>query len=353
MLTLKRISCLDELIKYKEKWIELEKEHFLFQSWNWNFNWIKSVLKKNKKIKLDVWIIFENKEVIAILPFFKEQMFFPKLYIIQFLGHRMSYHNDILLSSKVNNEKLVAILEMLKQNIGFFSTLLLRHLSANSPLVDVLDKQNMIHEQCNRLKLLYNEEDTSSLSRMKNSARKSFNNRINRLGKKHNYSFEIIKNENLIESFDRMVGLHKERFKSKNKETLLTKDNLEFLKKNMLESEDKFEILELTNENGLMASRLMIKDKDHYFCINGGFNPKYSEFSPMKILLNYTMDRGFNDLNLEFFDFGPGYEKYKYDWNPDEYKNYYSVISGTSIWSKLQSILFEQFFQYKLNKAVQ
>jgi len=60
------------------------------------------------------------------------------------------------------------------------------------------------------------------------------------------------------------------------------------------------------------------------------------------------MQHAFDNHHSTLCDLGPGYEKYKYDWNPDTIENYYASMSGKNIYSKIIMGLYKEVFRRKL-----
>lgn len=60
----------------------------------------------------------------------------------------------------------------------------------------------------------------------------------------------------------------------------------------------------------------MAREGPRYYFVQGGFDPEFARFSPMRLLLTETMRRAFDDLGCTIYDLGPGYESYKFDWKP-------------------------------------
>ena len=64
----------DEL---KKIWEELENKSSItiFQKYQWNYHWYKYICNNDAKINLKIFLIFQNEDLIAILPFYIKKNF--------------------------------------------------------------------------------------------------------------------------------------------------------------------------------------------------------------------------------------------------------------------------------------
>jgi CelD/BcsL family acetyltransferase involved in cellulose biosynthesis len=350
MLKIKHITNLLAFKEIKAEWESFEGNYTVFQTWLWNFIWTKTVLENNKKYFLDIQLIYKNNELVAIFPFFYEKYAFLNIKLYHFLGHRMSYHNDVLLSKKVEHNDIDALIEFFLENLTFNSIMLLRHMNEEAIFTRKLIELNYAEPQCKRL-IVKNDITLSDQSnRFKKKVRGNYRRRLNKFKKEYDYIIRVNKGSDARRAFNKVIDLHLKRFHSQGKETLLEGDNLLFMNEILEESHEKidFEVIELFNGNEVVASKLMIKDGDSYYYINGGFDPKYSQYSPLMILITVTMDRGFNELLCQNFDLGAGYEKYKYDWDPTIKQNYFCCLCSNNLYSKSIAACIKAMFRRKL-----
>ena len=155
-----------------------------------------------------------------------------------------------------------------------------------------------------------------------------------------------------MDALEDLVDLHLRRFASKQQKTQFAGENLRFRKEVMAQfPSGVFEILELRAGQRIIASTLMAHDGDRYFCIQTGFDPEFSNYSPMRILLTEAIRRGFEDLRCSSFDLGPGYESYKFDWKPTVGTNYFCCIGGRGLYAKTLAELYRIAFRRSLPSA--
>ena len=84
----------------------------------------------------------------------------------------------------------------------------------------------------------------------------------------------------------------------------------------------------------------MLLDGDHCYGIQTGFDPAFGRYSPMRILLNETIRRLFDDPGHNVYDLGPGYERYKLEWHPSVCWNYFCCIGGRGPYAKAVGAVF-------------
>jgi CelD/BcsL family acetyltransferase involved in cellulose biosynthesis len=350
----RHIRTLEELDRIEDIWRELERANdksSLFQSWSWNRTWCEFFLSQSENKRLDVRLI-ENSEgrALGILPFFKKSLVGPMIELTQFLGHRMSYQNDILLSEPKNSELTKKIVDLMVADMGYRTIIHLRHLDEESSFTQELVRRGIAESQCTRLKVKADPTAHDPSLRFGRSTRRRYRGQINKLKREYGIEFHVRSGDEFMDAFENLVGLHQRRFASKKQTTQFSGANLLFRKNAMarLKEDGIFEIVQLRAGGGTIASTLMARDKGRYFCIQTGFDPEFANYSPMRILLTETIRRGFEDLGCRSFDLGPGYEQYKFDWKPYVGKNYSCCIGGPGPYAKSMAALYSFAFRRSL-----
>jgi CelD/BcsL family acetyltransferase involved in cellulose biosynthesis len=172
----------------------------------------------------------------------------------------------------------------------------------------------------------------------------------NRLHRQFKTEFRVRSGQDFSEAFDELIDLHYRRFSSMDRSTSLVGQTLTFLRiaTSTLSNTGNCEIVQLRADGVTIAAVLMIRDKQRYFFFPCGFDPEFSRFSPMRLLLTETMRRGFEDLGCGIYDLGAGYERYKYDWSPVVGTNYTCCHGGTGLYAKSVAALYRIAFRHKL-----
>jgi CelD/BcsL family acetyltransferase involved in cellulose biosynthesis len=349
----KYLRTFSELDDIEDIWRAMESGNggsSLFQSWEWNRTWCEHFLGDDKYGRLDTRLIESSSgQAIAILPFFKKSIAGAMIELTQFLGHRMSYHNDILLAEPKNLEFTREVANSLISTLNCRAIVHLRHLAEESPFTQELARLGLAEKQCTRLNIEADSAIHDPASRFGRSTRKRFRGQVNKLRREHGLNFQVRRADQFETALEALVDLHNRRFASKQEKTQFSGRNLQFRKDAMARfGNDVFEILELRAGESVIASTLMARDHGRYFCIQTGFDPEFAKYSPMRILLTEAIRRGFEDLDCKSFDLGPGYEKYKFDWNPSSGMNYSCCIGGAGPYAKTLAMLYRFAFRRSL-----
>jgi CelD/BcsL family acetyltransferase involved in cellulose biosynthesis len=357
-LRVRAMTSLAELDAIEPTWRVLERHYgnpAIFQSWAWNRAWSEHVLEKQNNANLYVLLVEDGAgRAFAILPFFQRKLVGSILRITQFLGHRMSYSNDVLLAEPDNTELAEAVTRLLTRVLGTTDVLHLRHLNEKSTFTRALLAHDVAKPQCPRTFLEAAPGLDDQSKRLGPSRRKACRLAANRLRKQFTIAFPVMGVEHFAAAFDELIELHHRRFDAARRTTLLSGANLDFLRHvcDHFARTGAIEILRLRADDRTLASALMARQGPRYYFVQGGFDPEFSRFSPMRLLLTETMRRAFDDLRCTIYDLGPGYESYKFDWKPIVGTNYYACIGGPGAYGRVAAAAYDGLFRYQLRRAI-
>ncbi|MGP0593584.1 GNAT family N-acetyltransferase [Nitrospira sp. T9] len=352
-LKIRTIRDLKELDDIKPIWENLQnsiKGPSVFQSWFWNRTWCDEVLRHQKHAHLDVRIAEEaNGNVVAIIPTFIDRLAVPGIATLQFLGHRMSIYNGILLSEPDNLELAVHVTESLIRSLGHATIIHLRHMGQEATFTKALLQKNWASLQCPRLILQRDPKITDQSMRLGPSRRKAFRTAQNRLKKEYVLEYGIVNPAHPGSAVDELISLHLRRFQSKEQASLLQGANQSFLRRAIQcnSAGDQFEIVQLRANGSTIAAVLMLRNAKTYIFLQAGFDPAFSRYSPMRLLLTETMRRAFDDLGCEYYDLGDGYAMYKYDWSPTAELNYFCCHGNSPFYANIVALAARYAFQRK------
>lgn len=285
--------------------------------------------------------------------FFEEKVAGPVVRLTQFLGHRMSYHNDILLVEPKNSELTIEVVQSLCNDLSPRTILHLRNLASESVFTKQLLVKGAAETHCSRLLIKADSNITDQAMRLSKSTRKTFRRCKNKLFREYDCEFDVRSGDEFSEAFDEFINLHQQRFASVKRTTLLEGLNLEFLKTaiSRFDSSGNFEIVQLCANGKTIAAALIALSKRCCFAFNSGFNPEFSCYSPMRLLRAETMRHVFDDLGCKIYDFGPGYERHKYEWKPFVDTNYFCSVGGSGPYAKLLASLYRVAFRRQVQVA--
>lgn len=349
MLRMARLRTLAEIDGIADAWqafAQANDHGSLFQSWTWNRAWC-AIFEDQAGLQLDVRVIEDEAgRLQAILPFFLSRPAGPLLRVVEFLGHRMSQHNDALLASPGSAELADAVVEVMRRDLGPSTILHLRHLAQDSSFTRRLLALRLAEPLCARLHLEADPALKDQSHRLGRSNRKTLRWAKNRMTQELGIDFQVQSGAAFPAAFDELVALHQQRFASVGRSTLLTGRGLTFLKTvtSRLSMEGQFEIVQFRASNRTVAAALTAHDRRCYRLIQTGFDPDLAHFSPMRILLAETMRRAFEDLHCVAYDLGAGYQRYKYDWKPIVGTNYYCCLGGYGAYAKAAAALYRRAF---------
>ncbi len=350
-LKIKRIRTYEELDSLKGMWEKFQNARngpTVFQSWIWNRTWCDEVLQFQKYSTLDVRVAEEpNGKIVAIIPTYIDKLGTPGIATLQFLAHRMSIYNDILFCEAENQDLALAVAESLMDSLGPATIAHLRHLGEESTFTKALILKNWAQIQVPRLLLRYDSNITDQSNRLGKSRRKAFRLAHNRLNKEYSIEYRVVQWQDFNSAMNELLDLHLRRFDAKGKSSLLQGKNLAFLQRAMsdLTSRNQFEIVQLRADDTTVAAVLMVKEGKSYVFFQGGFDPEFSRYSPMRLLLTETMRRGFDELGCERFDLGDGYGTYKCDWSPTAAMNYFCCRGNNPLYANVFAAATRYAFQ--------
>lgn len=350
-LKIKRIQTYKELDSLKPIWEEFQNAKngpSVFQSWAWNRTWCEEVLQTQKYASLDVRVAEEtNGKVVAILPTYLDKRTVPGISTLQFLAHRMSIYNDILLCEPENQELALAVAESLIESLGPATIVHLRHLGGESTFTKALLLKGWAQIQCPRLLLRNDPAITDQSKRLGQTRRKAFRSAHNRLTKEYSIEYRVVKSQDFSPAMSELLELHLRRFDAKGQSSLLQGQTLPFLQRAIQDSPNRnlFEIVQLRVNEITVAAVLMVKDRKSYIYFQGGFDPEFSRYSPMRLLLTETIRRGFEELGCEVYDLGDGYGTYKCDWSPTAVMNYFCCRGNNPIYANVFAAASRYAFQ--------
>lgn len=350
MLRVAHLRTLAELDGTEDIWqafAHANDDGSLFQSWVWNRAWCEIFVDDRAGTQLDVRLIEDGAgRAQAILPFCLGRPAGPLLRVVEFLGHRMSQHNDALLACPGNAELADAVIEAMRRSLGPTTVLHLRHLAPRSIFTQQLLAGGLAEPLCPRLHLEADRRLKEQSNRLGRSNRKTLRWATNRMTLEYGIDFQVRSGNAFPSAFDELVALHQRRFAATGRSTLLEGRGLAFLKTvtSRLSMEARFEIVQLRASERTVAAALMAHDRHCYRLVQTGFDPDLGHFSPMRILLAETMRRGFDDLGCVTYDLGTGYQRYKYDWKPFVTTNYYCCLGGGGAYAKAAAALYRRAF---------
>lgn len=250
-MQIKRITTFEGLDTLKESWTRLEKikgNSTIFQSWTWNRIWCEHLIDNRRGWCLNVRVVEDSDgQVLAILPFFEQHLPLRALKITHFLGHHMSFSNDVLLVDAKSTELVHEVVNLLLNDVDCRTIIHLCHLNSNSLFTKELLDRGLADTHSPRVLIKADSNITDQSTRLGRSKRKSFRWAKNHLQRKGEMKYRVCSGEDFPDAFEEMIRLHKLRFASQGRSTMLEGLNLKFLRSaaSKLSEGMLFEIIEL------------------------------------------------------------------------------------------------------------
>lgn len=350
-MRIRKIHNTTELDSIKDVWKAFEKVSggpTVFQSWTWNRTWCEQVLADDPRKRLAVMLAEDSVgRPVAILPFFEQKIMGSILQVTQFLGHRMSTYNDILLADPSDVELCKEVVEALccdKQPNGFIH---LRQMSDESVFTMELINRGFAEPQCQRAWVEADPDRLDPLLRVSKSRRKHIRRAERSLWEKGTVEYRVCRGNEFPSAFDELISLHFRRFSQKGKETNLTSQNVGFLRKSLatLSHRGQAEVLQLRCNNATIAGVLQIIDGNRYYSLQSGFDPAFADYSPIWLLDVESMNRAFTQLGCTSYELGAVYNEYKYSWNPSLGTSYVATFNAYNWLPRIAQSVYRKKFR--------
>ncbi|MFZ1746800.1 MAG: GNAT family N-acetyltransferase [Nitrospirales bacterium] len=345
------IHDISELDSIKDVWRTFEIQPngpTVFQSWSWNRIWCEQVLACDPQKRLAVKLVEDSAgRPVAILPFFEQAIMGEMLRVTQFLGHRMSTYNDILLADPSDMEVCTAVVESLcsdRQTNGFIH---LRQMSDESVFTMELIDRGLAEPQCQRAWVEADPEKPDPLLRVSKSRRKHLRQAERRLREKGTVEYRVCRGSEFPSAFDGLIDLHCRRFLQKGKETNLTSQNVDFLREATatLSKKGQAEVFQLRCNGVTIAGVLQIIDRNRYYSLQSGFDPEFADYSPIWLLDVESMHRGFTKLGCTRYELGAVYNEYKYSWKPSLATSYMAIFNADNWLPRMAQSAYQYIFR--------
>ncbi len=356
---IKIIQNINELESIESEWNDLFEESSgsnVFQSFDWNYIWLKHFLRKNDNIFIiAVYNDKENGKLEAIAPFFIRR-FFLFLKSLMFISYDYSDYLDIIIRKNCDKEKIYA---------EIFNTVLLKNKS--NKIADIIYlKQvskktlNLISEYLQKIKKIslnfkesgncyyFNLPDNIE-EYMKRFNSKQRYNILKRVEKADdvNIKYSACSSVNTYKSlFEKYLNiffeLHQKRWQGKGKRGVFYNDDIKsFFKELFISLFNKNRITLSTlkiNDGNIIASAVCFDYADKKQIYLPGFDTAYSGYHPGIVLIYNDIKESINKKYKEL-DFLKGGEEYKQRFGAVKRENYKLYLYKNKIY----------FYIYKIN----
>jgi len=356
---IKIIQNINELESIESEWNDLFEESSgsnVFQSFDWNYIWLKHFLRKNDNIFIiAVYNDKENGKLEAIAPFFIRR-FFLFLKSLMFISYDYSDYLDIIIRKNCDKEKIYS---------EIFGTILLNNKSQR--IADIINLKQvskdtllLISDYLNKIKkisLNYKESGSCYYFNLPDNIddyMKRFNSKqryniLKRAEKAESVNIKYIASSSanidkslFMKYLNIFFELHQRRWKNKGKRGVFYNEKIKsFFKDLFISLFNKNRItlsaLEINNGN-IIASAACFDYAGKKQVYLPGFDTEYSCYHPGIVLIYNDIKEAINKKYKEF-DFLKGGEEYKQRFGAVKRENYKLYLYKNKI----------IFYLYKIN----
>ncbi len=323
LLSIKSFSATDPRLEFVWKRIESECECTVFQSYEWFQRWYKFELKRQKKLKIFIYIVYRKQDdPVALFPL--ELTSHGPANLMRFAGRDLAeYKLPLIIENKLTSEERVnlwkiVISEMPPHDAFLIERYPLKH--QNIPKQISLEKINALkagevesvssckHEN---IDLFFN-----NISKRMVKDNKRYTRRLKECGKLEYKS--LYTEEEYTEIFTK-ISISLER-KARSLGISFTEKIYSLI--NFYTSFNDYSdasnsssyLIAITLDKQVLAACWALKYKEVlYYLYPGYMDTPYIKYSPGRLLLEHLINRAFEN-GVKAIDFTLGKEPYKYNW---------------------------------------
>ena len=302
----------------KDNWEEFESRshHHIFQTYKWQKLWLEKQLEYKCNIKNYTVLVYENNELIMILPFNIKKQYSIK--ILSWSGFPFSDYNIPLMirDLDITNENFKVIWKIILETIQDIDCIVLQNQPEN-----IFNKKNPFYFFLNNK--VNNESYGIKLDEEFNLKKNELENikyQTNRLKKLGNLNFKEAKSVYEKKKILNFIIQHKSEQYIKTKAWNLFKNrfNKDFFILSSLTMEEKAYITYMELDNEIIAAHSGFVYNNICYYLFPVYNDAFNKYSPGKILLKKIIDDSKSNL-LKYFDLTIGSENYKKNYSNSKF----------------------------------
>lgn len=316
MLEYKLVTTINELETYKDTWSEIlerEKNDNPFIEYEWISTWWMIV---GHDEHVEIYIVEHNGEAIAFFPFVHTSRF-GGIHQFSFLGQGLASYMEVVAEKRWKEQ---AVHYLLKELISKFTRVLfvLHGLLESKDTSPILEKYTLAHQlpySIFRVVTPYIDFKSIELPDFlkKHKRRfKSINRREKRLKELGTITYQKAHAGNL----DNMFQLFERRWQKKMDTSGFTAQRTKAFFEQLAKQQNgalSLKVHSLQFENTWIGFTLDICCRGRNFCHAMGHEPDFNMFGPGRLIEKENMLKA-HSMNVRLYDFGIGYEPYKFDW---------------------------------------
>jgi len=342
-LTWKVVNDIRDFQRLEGKWNDLLEacpQHTIFQTWEWQCTWLEVYAKDPC-----VFLFYKEDELIAILPFFREERIFFS--ILRFVGTPDSDYLDFIIKRGLEKEVLFAFFKEIigpDRSIGIIE---LDSINETSPVY------SLMHEVAlNDFSIAFSEKICpfitlpqtwdEYLESLSAAGRYFIRRKERKLFKDFwvNTGFANTQ-EDFEKRMDDFIRQHQKRWQSRKipgafARSLFKEFQLKAGKKLYQRGYVRLYFLEI--EGRPAASYYLFYYRNSLYFYLGGFDPEYGRYSPGVVLMGEAIKDAIRE-GMNEFDLMRGNEAYKFKWSQQNRINHNFVITRKTPIVRLYNLL--------------
>ena len=329
----------------EDQWVNFEKisDNYYFQTFDWQKYWFKQMNKYQKStITNHIVVVKNDQSILFIMPMYISKFLFFKT--LCWSGFPFSDYNAPLIKKNlnINREDFLMIWKLILQK----SNKLFNSIDLNSQPQKINQTSNPFFQYLNTM----NTESyfgilLNSPSSIKGSQISDLKYQSNRLNKKGNLIFNVVKNNKERKKILKFILKNKiaQYKKTKGWNLFNIKSYKFFFIECHLKLYSNLYLAYLSLDKKIIAAHSgYIYDKNCYYLFPT-YDSTFSKYSPGKILLNYLIEDS-RIKKLNYFDFTIGDEDYKKKWSNNKIDSCKTLKA-----LNLKGLVYVLFIKIKIN----
>ncbi|QDP99987.1 GNAT family N-acetyltransferase [Lysinibacillus fusiformis] len=316
MLVYRLVTTIEELESYKDTWsgiLEREKNDNPFIEYQWVSTWWTTL---GSEENVEIYIVEHKGESVAFFPFIRTVRF-GGIHQVSFLGQGFATYMGVIAEGVWKEQALEYLLKELTRKYKRVIFVLhgLLESKKTSYLLEKYAQERQLPHSVFRTVTPYIDFKSMELNAFlqKHHKRfKSINRREKRLRALGKLKFQEVSAKNL----DRMFELFERRWRKKiDKSGFTERQTRLFFERLAMQQSNAFrvEVDNLEFEDQWIGFTIDICCRDRNFCQAMGHEPDFNIFGPGRLIERANMLKAHRS-NYRFYDFGSGYEPYKFEW---------------------------------------
>jgi CelD/BcsL family acetyltransferase involved in cellulose biosynthesis len=325
---IENISLFERLEKEWDSLFRESKAASIFQSFEWQRSWWRYYGEGNPNLALHIILVRSGNRLVAIAPFFLENLSICgllKFSRLAFLGDEVSDYLDILIAPGFEKDCVHHIAQHLEDCVPRINVIHLQDIPERSGMHGLLYEalicqgfrgESSVSSVCPRVRL--GETWQATLKTFSSHRRKNIRNRFNSLNKNYDVQFELIhREEDLPQAMDDLITLHQQKWREVGFRGAFSEPRAVDFHRSVARlflERDWLQLSFLRLNGRRVAASYAFRFRNEMGDYQGGVedSEETKRYSPGLVLVLLCMEEA-NRCGMEIYDFLRGGENYKYE----------------------------------------